>query len=406
MRGSRSPNQTIQDLVRVAPVATSMKQPEPEARLRTFAAVRPGRAQPQVSVFQTPLGNQKVQPLPPPTGKPPYRLKLADVLPKAAVSAIQKAGRIVFHAVGDTGGVKTPAIQQIVADHMADDFTSANPNDHPAFFYHLGDVVYYDGEAKEYSPQFYEPYLHYPAPIFAIPGNHDGEVPDASAISLSAFMRNFCAPAPEISPDAGEASRQAMTQPNCYWTLDAPFLTFVGLYTNVPEGGWLDSAQTAWLASEFKAASPAKALLVALHHPPYSVDTFHSGSAQMGAALDQAIQESGRVPDVVLSGHVHNYQRFSRNTKDRAVPYIVAGAGGYWHLHSLQKNGGQPITPPFPIPNSDVTLEASCADRHGYLRVEVSRSELRGEYWVVPRPHQSWTQPSEKTDSFIIPLHR
>jgi Calcineurin-like phosphoesterase len=43
----------------------------------------------------------------------------------------------------------------------------------PAFFYHLGDVVYYDGEHASYYQQFYDTYLHYPAPIFAIPGNHD-----------------------------------------------------------------------------------------------------------------------------------------------------------------------------------------------------------------------------------------
>jgi hypothetical protein len=46
----------------------------------------------------------------------------------------------------------------------------------PAFFYHLGDVVCYDGERGSYYPQFYEPYLHCPAPIFAIPGTHDTDV--------------------------------------------------------------------------------------------------------------------------------------------------------------------------------------------------------------------------------------
>ncbi len=44
----------------------------------------------------------------------------------------------------------------------------------PAFLFHLGDVVYDFGEAQYYYDQFYEPYRNYPAPIFAIPGNHDG----------------------------------------------------------------------------------------------------------------------------------------------------------------------------------------------------------------------------------------
>jgi len=63
----------------------------------------------------------------------------------------------------------------------------------PAFCYHLGDVVYYNGEVPEYWPQFYEPYEHYPLPIVAIPGNHDGELLTRSSISLEGFHENFLA---------------------------------------------------------------------------------------------------------------------------------------------------------------------------------------------------------------------
>lgn len=55
--------------------------------------------------------------------------------------------------------------------HMVDDLQASNA----AFFYHLGDVVYYNGEAARYYEQYYDPYLQYDAPILAIPGNHDGE---------------------------------------------------------------------------------------------------------------------------------------------------------------------------------------------------------------------------------------
>lgn len=50
----------------------------------------------------------------------------------------------------------------------------------PSFLYHLGDVVYFYGEASNYYPQFYEPYAFYPVPIFAIPGNHDGDIGSVS----------------------------------------------------------------------------------------------------------------------------------------------------------------------------------------------------------------------------------
>jgi 3',5'-cyclic AMP phosphodiesterase CpdA len=164
---------------------------------------------------------------------------------------------------------------------MVEDLHSANA----AFFYHLGDVVYYNGEASGYYEQFYDPYLRYDAPIFAIPGNHDGDALPEEGPSLAAFVDNFCAPTPLITQEAGEAQRHAMTQPNVYWTLQAPYATIIGLYTNVPVGGQLDNDQIAWFQAELQAAPQERALIVAMHHPIYSFDTFHRWIAARGAAI-------------------------------------------------------------------------------------------------------------------------
>lgn len=51
-----------------------------------------------------------------------------------------------------------------------------------------------------------------------------------------------------MSPDAGDVSRTTVVQPNVFWTLETPFATIVGLYTNVPEGGQLDPTQQTWSA--------------------------------------------------------------------------------------------------------------------------------------------------------------
>ena len=119
----------------------------------------------------------------------------------AKMQAIQQAGQIVFHSVGDTGSVVGPVTQSLVADKMVTDFNEANAADVPSFFYHLGDVVYYFGEATYYYDQFYEPYRQYPAPIIAIPGNHDGVVyPGDPAPTLMAFLRNFSRPARRNRP--------------------------------------------------------------------------------------------------------------------------------------------------------------------------------------------------------------
>jgi hypothetical protein len=312
----------------------------------------------------------------------------------------------VFHANGDTGGVKAPQPQQIVAMHMEGDVESSDPGARPAFFYHLGDVVYYYGQAEEYYGQFYEPYHHYPGPIFAIPGNHDGDILDDSVPSLAAFVENFCSPEPQPSREAGDSPRTAMTQPNVYWTLDAPFATIVGVYTNVPEGGQLDDQQITWLESELRTAPADKALILALHHPIFSADAHHGGSERMHSLLNQTIQRTGRVPDMVLTGHVHNYQRFTEARGDRQVPYIVAGAGGYWHLHYMQKVDGHAITLPFQTPDNGVTLESFCDDRHGFLRLEVTADALIGKYYAVPRPQEPWRVPPKLVDSFTLDLKK
>ena len=78
----------------------------------------------------------------------------------------------------------------------------------PAFLYHLGDVVYFDGERNRYYDEFYDPYLHYLPPIFAIPGNHDGDLGiPAVGTSLEGFMVNFCAVAATVTPDARDVPR-------------------------------------------------------------------------------------------------------------------------------------------------------------------------------------------------------
>ena len=149
-----------------------------------------------------------VEAVPEPTGNAVEPvLTLAQVYGSAGAAktqAITAAGQIVFHCVGDTGSVTGPETQNLVADKMVTDFDEANAADVPSFFFHLGDVVYYFGEGAYYYDQFYEPYRNYPAPIIAIPGNHDGVVWQADpAPTLQAFLRNFCTAAPAQSPGFG-----------------------------------------------------------------------------------------------------------------------------------------------------------------------------------------------------------
>jgi hypothetical protein len=201
---------------------------------------------PDPTSFRDPVTDQKlkevgaVEPFPAPRGAAAEPvLQFADTLGSqgpARVAAIQKSGQIVFHTVGDTGSTKGPSTQSQVADKMVTDFAEQNAADVPSFFYHLGDVVYNFGEAAYYYDQFYEPYRNYPAPIISIPGNHDGVTyPKEAVPTLDAYLRNFCSAAPVHTDEAGGLSRTAMIQPGVYYTLEAPFVRLLGLYSNTLE---------------------------------------------------------------------------------------------------------------------------------------------------------------------------
>lgn len=319
---------------------------------------------------------QRFQPLPPPLGEPPYHIDLATILPGIEAAAAQ-FGTLVLHTVGDTGGIKNGQFQADVAGAMKTDLNRPD-GQRPAFFYHLGDIVYFNGEIGDYYAQFYDPYNHYDPPIIGIPGNHDGDPGPTSTSSLDGWVRYFMSPKPQVRPESGDAPRVTQSLPNPYFTLTCPFATIVGMYTNVPEGGSIDSIQQQWLTNEFATAPRDKALILALHHPVYSFDDHHSGSPLMADAVQHAINDSRRVPNLVLTGHVHNYQRIERPIAGAApTPFLVAGFGGYYHLHGL--NAGVGTTDPA----TKASLLAADDTHHGYVILTITATQIRGEMFTV-----------------------
>ena len=269
-------------------------------------------------------------------------MALEDIVGSAAVKAIQKAGKIVIHAVGDTGAATQTKLphETSVAAMMIQDFHAAAAADQPAFFYHLGDVVYYFGEEDYYYSQFFDPYRQYPRPIFAIPGNHDGITYSTSMDSLAPFRKAFCDSAPTHWQAAGGISRTTMTQPGVFFTLDAPFVSIIGLYSNCSESyGYLDSQQTLFLYNELVRLKPKRAsgeiaaVILAVHHPPMSFSAGKPSSMALRNDIDTAAEKAGFYPDAILSGHAHVYQRMTRTIdvagQSHDVPHIVCGAGGY-----------------------------------------------------------------------------
>jgi hypothetical protein len=345
---------------------------------------------------------------------------LDAVLTAAQTAQIQQSGSIVFHSAGDTGGIKEPSKQFAVADAMTNDLgTKQYKNGRPAFFYHLGDVVYYFGQERFYYDQFYDPYRDYDAPIFAIPGNHDGMVaPSIKQTTLQGFLDNFCTPTPSKNPEAQGNARTTMTQPGVYFTLDAPFIKIVGLYSNTSEGGTqgvisgpvVGMNQLNFLKQQLQTAAQQRksgdrrALIVAVHHPPFTGSKDHTPSPNVLNDLDQVSQAAGIQPDLVLSGHAHLYERYTRFVGGNEIPFVVAGMGGFFNLSGFKRKPGQP-PPNAPSESKDakgnrLRLDAYEDLSFGFLRFTVSAAKLKCTFVTVD-PN---TKAVKEKDPFTLDL--
>jgi acid phosphatase type 7 len=408
----------------------------PEEKIMSFHSFQAGKGANRRSSHVPPLGGAKLrvqapvgaeavaaahsqlphypfQPLPP--ARPlPYRFDLSQLLTGNDIQQIEKAEVMVFHTVGDTGDYRGQQ-QDFVAEMMTTDSQNQADNLKPAFFYHLGDVVYFAGDIDKYGDNFYETYKDYPGFIVAIPGNHDcqpddpqdGPV-DPTKVPLDGWVQNFMStnPATPGSLKTG-ANRTQMDLPYVYWTFTTPFATIIGLFSNVGETeGEIHPDQVNWFQGELKAADPNKALIVTVHHPPFSGDDEHSGSSVVDQVLMKSFQATKRYPNLILSGHVHNYQRFTNVVAgpkgSLQIPCIVAGAGGYTNLGKLQQINGKYPTAPLAI-TSRLKLECYDQTNFGFLRLAVSKTQIVGTYTCAPYAVGASPKPSV-IDTFTVDL--
>jgi hypothetical protein len=335
---------------------------------------------------------------------------------------IEDAGKIIFHALGDSGAsdVRKYSDELRVADQVTLDANSASNGNRPAFLFHLGDIIYSFGEAQYYYDQFYEPFRNYPAPIFAIPGNHDSfirpGIPEGQE-PLTTFQRNFCSPERIITSEAGSLHRTAMVQPGVYFALDAPFVRIIGLFSNALEdpgvisnqdGNWsnVSNVQIDFLRAQLRKIRTDNypgAVLIATHHPPFSYAPQsadggsggnHASSTAMLQQIDRICHDEGVYPHAFLSAHSHNYQRFTRvitfGGKEIDVPFIVCGDGGHnvnplvraaQGEHPEEPNAGTDVRylegrrPPEFV--KQLLLEKYDDQNYGYLRIHIDRDHLR-----------------------------
>jgi hypothetical protein len=194
-----------------------------------------------------------------------------------------------------------------------------------------------------------------------------------------------------------------------YFTLEAPFLRILGLYSNCLEDPgiissqgdefpYLGQAQVDFLKTALKRVTSDKfagAVIIAVHHPPYVAQinsdgdepqsvAGHGGSPKMLADIDSACAEAGVWPHAVLSGHAHNYQRFTRQADGRETPFLIAGNGGH-AVAKLTRKGIPTLRVPVvqkSLSNGkdSVTFESYDDQDFGYLRILVNSVQLHIEY--------------------------
>ncbi len=213
-----------------------------------------------------------------------------------------------FQVLGDTG--EGDRSQDVIADDFAQ-----MPNDFPdsQFGMILGDVVYPDGNASDYTKRFFVPYEDYPLPIYATTGNHDwyGE--------LEGYQRHFMA----TSNIVKVFQRRPVNQPNVYFFIETQTLRIICLDSG-KKGKKIDDVQLRWLRAVCELEPTDKRKILLLHHPLYSKGKRNKLARQLDPVINKY-----RIP-LVIAAHVHDYEKYtiSNDANGHTTVHVVNGGGG------------------------------------------------------------------------------
>ena len=155
-------------------------------------------------------------------------------------------------------------------------------------------------------------------------------------------------------------------------------------------------------------AKYAGAVILAMHHPPFSYAApkksggamgNHGGSPAMLREIDAICKSTGVYPHAFLSGHAHNYQRFARSIRfgghQYEVPFIVCGDGGHNVNPLVRGKAGVPVQEPHfgadvsylenkpALTSTGLILKHYDDTNYGYLRITVDKRSLQIGFHMV-----------------------
>jgi acid phosphatase type 7 len=228
----------------------------------------------------------------------------------------------------------------------------------------LGDNAYLHGSAEDYLKCYTPSWGAYKALTRPTAGNHEYETPNASGYFT--YFREELLPfgAAACDPTKG------------YYSYDLGSWHVVVLNSNCrPVGGCGGtSPQVEWLKADL-AAHPSTCTLAYWHHPRFSSRQTSTPLAAFWNALYKARAE------VVLNGHMHNYERFVEQT-----PGGVAKAGRGIREFVVGTGGTQLVG--FP-PTTRTTSEVRDANTFGVLKLTLHANSY--DWQFVPVAGQSFT---------------
>ncbi|KAF6165982.1 hypothetical protein GIB67_012879, partial [Kingdonia uniflora] len=242
-----------------------------------------------------------------------------------------------------------------------------------------GDLSYADSQQPLWDTfgRFVERYASH-RPWMTIIGNHEVEaLPIIHAHAFKAYNSRWRMP-----------SNESGSNSNLYYSFDVSgvHVVMLGSYTDFDA----KSAQYKWLEAELAKVDRARTpwIVAVFHTPWYNTNVAHQGEGESMRKAIEGLLYKGKV-DIVFTGHVHAYERFTRVYDNAANPcgpvHITIGDGG-------NREG---LARMFKKPASPLSLFREASFGHGRLRVENrthahwswhrnddSDSTIRDEVWL------------------------
>lgn len=264
---------------------------------------------------------------------------LGAALPTRAEPEAQGAGTGAAVLVG-AGDIAS-------CDSAGDEATARLLDDVGGTVFTLGDNVYPSGRARDYADCYDGSWGRHRSRTRPAPGNHDylthgatgyltyfgtraaASPPASGAAAVGASASGASGAAPITGASGGTAAQRLSTS---YYSYDLGTWHVVVLDSNCSEVGGCQagSAQERWLRADLE-RSGRTCTLAYWHHPLFTSGSSHDPSDAV-RPLFRALHDHGA--ELVLSGHVHNYERFApqtpQGTRDdaRGVRQFVVGTGG------------------------------------------------------------------------------